>query len=100
YCLVGLECCLLKCLTLLIDMRIREWAETNNIPYSQNGFRERYRTHNNSYILRYVIDRARAEGRRPLYVAFMDLTNVFPSTDLPTLWMTLYAAGVSGPLFD
>ena len=27
YHLVSLECCLLKCLTLLIDMRIRAWAE-------------------------------------------------------------------------
>jgi hypothetical protein len=36
----------------------------------------------------------------PLYVAFINLTNTFPATDLPTLWMKLYAAGVSGPLFD
>ncbi|KAF7342021.1 RNA-directed DNA polymerase from mobile element jockey [Mycena venus] len=100
YRLVGLECCLLKCLTLLIDMRIRAWAESRNIlPDSQNGFREKYRTHNNSFILRCSIDRARAKGK-PLYVAFLDLTNAFPSTDLPTLWMKLYAAGVSGPLFD
>ncbi|KAF7374664.1 RNA-directed DNA polymerase from mobile element jockey [Mycena sanguinolenta] len=100
YRLVGLECCLLKCLTLLIDMRIRAWAETYYIlPDSQNGFREKYRTNNNSFILRCAIDRARAEGKL-LYVAFVDLKNAFPSTDLPTLWMKLYAAGVSGPLFD
>ncbi|KAJ7020337.1 hypothetical protein C8F04DRAFT_900631, partial [Mycena alexandri] len=66
------------------------------LPDSQSGFREKYRTHNNSFILRC----ARAEGKR-LYVAFVDLTNAFnPFTDLPTLWVKLYAAGVSGPLFD
>jgi hypothetical protein len=100
YRLIGLECCLLKVLTLLIDMRIREWAEKYDVlPASQNGFREKYRTHNNSFILRCAIDRARASGK-PLYVAFVDLTNAFPSTDLPTLWMKLFAAGVTGALFD
>jgi hypothetical protein len=52
YRLVGLECCLLKCLTLLIDLRIQAWAETYHIlPDFQNGFRKKYRTHNNSFIL-------------------------------------------------
>lgn len=100
YRLIGLECCLLKVLTLLIDMRIREWAEAYKIlPDSQNGFREKYRTHNNSFVVRCAIDKARAEGKN-LHVAFVDLTNAFPSTDLPTLWIKLFNAGVAGPLFD
>lgn len=66
YCLVGLECCLLKCLTLLIDMRIRAWADTYKIiPDSQNGFREKYRTHNNSFI------RAQSTERVPKAKAYM-----------------------------
>lgn len=41
YRLIGLECCLVKLLTLLIDWRIREWAASVNfVPDSQNGFRE------------------------------------------------------------
>jgi hypothetical protein len=73
-------------MTLLIEHRIREWAGSNAIiPDSQNGFREGYRTNNNSYILRCSIDRARAEGKT-LFVAFIDLSNAFPATDLPTLW--------------
>ena len=100
YRLVGLECCLLKALTLLIDRRIRAWAEENAVlPDSQNGFREGYRTHNNSFVLRTAIEKARAEGKA-LYVAFVDLKNAFPSTHLPTLWLKLFRYGVSGPLFD
>jgi hypothetical protein len=39
YRLVGLECCLLKILTLF-DGRLREWANANDIiPNTQNGFR-------------------------------------------------------------
>ena len=100
YRLVGLECCLLKVLTLLIDRRLRSWAEANGIlPDSQNGFRETYRTHNNSFVLRMAIEKARSMGRS-LYVAFIDLKNAFPSTDLPTLWSRLFSQVVSGPLFD
>ncbi|KAF9016212.1 hypothetical protein BDZ89DRAFT_899999, partial [Hymenopellis radicata] len=100
YRLVGLESCLLKVLTLLIEKRIRKWADVRNVfPDSQNGFRAGLRTHNNSFVLRAAIDRARAEGKT-LFVAFVDLKNAFPATDIPTLWMKLYNAGVSGPLFD
>jgi hypothetical protein len=96
----SLECCLLKFMTLLIDHRLREWAEAHSIlPDSQNGFREGYQTHNNSFVLRTAIEKARAEGK-VLYIAFIDLKNAFPSTHLPTLWSKLFSNGVSGPLFD
>lgn len=41
----------------------------------------------------------RADGK-PLYVAFLDLSNAFPSTNLPTLWLKLLNLGVAGPLLD
>ncbi|KAF5375862.1 hypothetical protein D9615_008181 [Tricholomella constricta] len=100
YRLVGLESCLLKLLTLLVDKRLREWAEHEDVlPDTQNGFRPHHRTNNNSFILRCAIERAHAQ-RKPLYVAFIDLENAFPSTDLPLLWTKLYRRGVSGPWFD
>ena len=100
YRIMGLECCLLKVMTLLIDRRIRAWAEENRfLPDSQNGFREGYRTHYNSFVLRTAVEKARLENKG-LYVAFIDLKNAFPSTHLPTLWLKLYCSGVSGPLFD
>lgn len=100
YRLVGMESCLLKMLTLLIDNRLRQWADKNAVlPDSQNGFRPGYRTNNNVFILRCAIERARAEGKS-LYVVFLDISNAFPSTDLPSLWSQLYGMGVSGPIFD
>lgn len=100
YRLVGLQSCFLKLLTLLIDRRLRAWADaTNLIPNSQNGFRPKYRTNNNSFVLRCAIDRAKADGK-PLYVAFVDLSNAFPSTDHGALWWKLYSKGVAGPIFD
>ncbi|KZP09143.1 hypothetical protein FIBSPDRAFT_676530, partial [Athelia psychrophila] len=96
----GVPSCLLKTLTLLIALRFREWMSKEDIiPNTQNGFREGYRTNNNSFILRCAIDKARSMGR-PLYICFVDCTNAFPATHRPTLWAKLYARGVGGPLFD
>ncbi|KAF5374622.1 hypothetical protein D9615_008976 [Tricholomella constricta] len=100
YRLIGLESCMLKLLTLLIDKRLRDWAEAYHIlPDTQNGFRPHYRTNNNSFILRCAIERARASGKS-VYIAFIDLENAFPSTDIPLLWTKLYRKGVAGPIFD
>ncbi|KAJ7478975.1 hypothetical protein FB451DRAFT_1395587 [Mycena latifolia] len=84
YWLVGLECCPLNVLTLLLDGRLREWAAANN---------------DNSLVLLCAIQRARAEGKT-LCVFFGDMTNAFPYTDVGRLWADMYAAGVSGPFFD
>ncbi|EIW60653.1 uncharacterized protein TRAVEDRAFT_119579, partial [Trametes versicolor FP-101664 SS1] len=97
---IGLESCLLKTLTLLIDRRLRAWAEdVGRIPDSQNGFRAGHRTFNNAFILRAAIEKARALGKT-LYVVFLDLANAFPSVDQSTLWAKLSRWGVAGPLID
>ncbi|EJD43854.1 hypothetical protein AURDEDRAFT_66108, partial [Auricularia subglabra TFB-10046 SS5] len=97
---IGLECVLLKMLTLLMDKRVREWASARNIlPDSQNGFRPQFRTNNNAFILRCAADRAREQGET-LFVCSVDLTNAFPSVDRPLLWLKLQSLGMSGPLFD
>jgi hypothetical protein len=97
---VGLESCFLKLICLLIHKRIYDWAEARGIiPASQNGFRKTYRTNNNTFVLRCMIERARAEGRT-LWVAFLDITNAFPSTNRNLLWVKLYNLGISGKLFD
>ncbi|KLO05043.1 hypothetical protein SCHPADRAFT_812801, partial [Schizopora paradoxa] len=100
YRLVGLESCFLKFMTLLVDRRLREWADANKvIPPSQNGFRPKYRTNNNSFILKCAIDKAKAIGK-PLYIVFVDISNAFPSTNQAALWWGLYKKGVAGPIFD
>ncbi|KAJ6570729.1 hypothetical protein B0H10DRAFT_1714547, partial [Mycena sp. CBHHK59/15] len=73
--------CILKVLSLLIHKQITDWANTRgHIPDYQNGFREGYRTNNNPFILRCVKEWARAHGLT-IYVAGVDATNAFPSTD-------------------
>lgn len=76
---IGLESCLLKTLTMIIDQRMRDWASQHHIiPPSQNAFQAKRRTNYNALILRTAIETALA-SHQPLYVAFIDITNAFPS---------------------
>ncbi|KAJ7820854.1 hypothetical protein B0H13DRAFT_1561687, partial [Mycena leptocephala] len=100
YRLVVLECCLLKFLTLLIDRRVKEYAnEAKLIPDTQNGFMATYRTNNNPFLLRVMSDRAAAEGK-VMYVAVVDLKNAFPAVNRNVLFVTLNSMGVAGDMID
>jgi hypothetical protein len=91
---------LLKCLTWLIEKRLRLWANARKlIPKIQNGFQPGRRTNTNAFILRTVAEWA-ASARKNLYVAFIDLQNAFPSVNRPLLWSKLESLGASGPLLD
>lgn len=100
YRLIGLESCILKMLTLLIDERLQEWMEwLVIIPETQNGFRKGYDALNNPWILQRAIQMATAE-KKTLYVVFRNLTNAFPWTNHGVLWSGLYRKGAGGPIFD
>ncbi|KIY71942.1 hypothetical protein CYLTODRAFT_331787, partial [Cylindrobasidium torrendii FP15055 ss-10] len=100
YRIIGLESCVLKLFTLIIEMRLTEWVDRKGlVPESQNGFRRGMRTHNCSFVLRTAIDAATADGKR-VFVAFVDLKDAFPSTNIATLWTKMYRAGAAGPIFD
>lgn len=100
YRMIALECCMLKLMTLILEARIRQFAEREHaIPRSQNGFRPSYRTENNAFIVRVAIETAHCEGK-PLHVAFVDLRNAFPSVDRSILWSKMLDMGISGPVFD
>ncbi|KAK0239375.1 hypothetical protein EDD85DRAFT_730174, partial [Armillaria nabsnona] len=100
YRVICLKSCLLKVLTMIIHQRMSTWAVDNKlIPEWQNGFRAGYRTLNNAFILRCAIDWAKAH-HKPLYVALVDATNAFPSTNQDTLRLRLVELGMGGPMFD
>ncbi|KAJ6484442.1 hypothetical protein C8R47DRAFT_918727, partial [Mycena vitilis] len=100
YRIIALESCFLKVVTLLIHRRITQWAEARGlIPDWQNGFRAKYRTNNNPFVLRCIRDWAKAHGKT-VYVATVDATNAFPSTDHCTMWLKFSRLGMAGPIFD
>jgi hypothetical protein len=85
---------------LLIHLRFTEACEgAGLIPPTQNGFRAEHQTNNNVFILRTMIEKCRANNKH-LFVAFVDITNDFPSTDHALLWITLRDAKLTGRYFD
>lgn len=100
YRMIALECCMLKLMTLILEARIREYTERENIiPPSQNGFRPGYRTENNPFLIRVAMETAHRQGK-PLFAAFVDFRNAFPSVDRSLLWAKMLDCGISGPVFD
>lgn len=86
---------------MLIHWRIHDCGAGARglIPDWQNGLRPGYRTNNNPFILRCLRDWARAQGL-DLYVAAIDASNAFHSTNQPTLWLKLFRLGMGGAVFD
>ncbi|KAJ3851203.1 hypothetical protein EV368DRAFT_2556, partial [Lentinula lateritia] len=92
--------CVLKFASLLIHLKLSHALEQAQvIPPSQNGFRSGYRTNNNAFILRTLIEKARA-SRNTLFAAFVDISNAFPSTNQSSLWIKLASLGLTGQYFD
>ncbi|KIJ26162.1 hypothetical protein M422DRAFT_236637, partial [Sphaerobolus stellatus SS14] len=96
-CITTSSCTMLKLITL-IDRRIRDWLEPEGLlPPSQNGFRAKYRTCNNTFILCCLIDKSVATNS-VIFTVFVDLTNAFPSTHRATLWRKMQRLGAGGPI--
>lgn len=81
-------------------MKLSEAAEDAGIiPPSQNGFRANHRTNNNVFVLQTLIEETRAK-RETLYIAFVDISNAFPSTNQHRLWNKLFDYGMTGRYLD
>ncbi|KAF8995971.1 hypothetical protein BDZ89DRAFT_911082, partial [Hymenopellis radicata] len=95
-----LQSCLLRFASIIFNSKLTRAAEDRHlIPPSQNGFRPHYRTNNNIFILRTLIEQARAE-KKTLYVAFVDISNAFAAMNQASLWLKLARAGLTGKYFD
>ncbi|KAF9027006.1 hypothetical protein BDZ89DRAFT_885075, partial [Hymenopellis radicata] len=97
-----LQSCLLRFASIIFNAKLtRAVEEANILPLapSQNGFRPTYRTNNNIFILRTLVEQARAHGKT-LYVAFVDISNAFASMNYASLWLKLADAGLTARYFD
>nr|GAT51027.1 predicted protein [Mycena chlorophos] len=97
---IGLQSCVYKLLSMAYNFRLNSVLESNDLlPPSQNGFRANNYTNNNPFILRTLIDKARADGET-LYVAFVDISNAFLSMSHELLWLRMQELGLTGPFYD
>ena len=95
---ITLVSCLSKLFTGILNKRIIDWAEENNvISDSQFGFRRGRSTTDAIFLLQSLIQKVLNQKGR-LYCAFVDLQKAFDSVYLNGLWFKLYKLGIDGQL--
>ena len=88
-----------KLYSTIINNRLREWVEENNITGEfQAGFKRNYSTIDHMFTLMACIQKQFSMNRK-LYVAFIDFEKAFDSVNRTILWSTLLNAGICGKLF-
>ena len=87
-----------KLYAIVINNRLTDWLESRGLrAKGQAGFRKGYRTVDNCFILRALVERARARGVK-LYLCAVDFEKAFDSVDRPLLWAALQRAGIGGSM--
>jgi hypothetical protein len=87
---------LAKLFSLVFLRRLDRWAEEGGWrAVGQAGFRARRGTPDNCFVLRHVVDAAKAR-RAPVYAAFIDFSKAYDRVDRRLLWRCLQGMGVHG----
>ena len=95
---ITLVSCLSKIFTSVINKRLNEWVENNNIlSDAQFGFRRGRSTIDAIFVLNAIVDKILSE-RKKLYCTFVDMKRAFDSVYLNGLWLKLFKAGVDGKM--
>jgi hypothetical protein len=86
---------LAKLYASMLNRRLMGWAEQHGVrARGQAGFRRDYRTTDQVFVLRTLIEQARAT-RAPLYVCFVDFQKAYDSVPRDLLWGKLQRVGVT-----
>ena len=98
---LSLTSCLGKLFTSLLQLRISEFLETNNLlSTNQGGFRKNYRTIDHIFILRTIINKYIYKCKKKIYVCFIDFKKAFDSVWRSALFFKLKAKGIHGKVYN
>ena len=94
-----------KLFAMLLQQRIASWAEEHAVKAKgQAGFRKDFRTTDNIFILRSLIDKqkqSRQKGKAgKLYCCFVDFRKAFDTVPRAELWQMLEEPGVHGRILN
>ena len=94
-----------KLFAMILEQRIASWAEDHAVKAKgQAGFRKEFRTTDNIFILRSLIDKqrqTRLKGKAgKLYCCFVDFRKAFDTVPRAVLWKVLEELGVTGRILD
>jgi hypothetical protein len=80
----------------MLNDRLMEWTERHGLrARGQAGFRKDHRTTDQVFVLRTLIERARAD-KKPLYTCYVDFTKAYDTIPRDLLWQKLQRIGVHG----
>jgi hypothetical protein len=91
---------LAKLYAVLVNKRVTDWAEGAGLRAAgQAGFRKDHRTADQIFVLRTLIESARARGA-PLFTCFVDFKKAYDLVDRRLLWDKLARRGMPTALLD
>jgi hypothetical protein len=91
---------LAKVFAMILESCISQWVETNDLcAKGQASFRKDFRTTNNLFILRTLIEQARFQKKK-LYTCFVDFKKTFDTVPRDLLWQVLEGLGISGRILE
>jgi hypothetical protein len=81
---------------MILDKRLSEWAKQHELrAKGQAGFRKDYRTIDQLFILRTLIEHNKAK-KKPLHYCFVDFKKAFNIVSREVLWQVLDGLKVEG----
>ena len=87
-----------KIFTSILNKRLSNWAESNNVlSDAQFGFRKGRSTVDAIFVLNGIVQKFLNENKR-LYCAFVDLKKAFDNVYLNGLWFKLHKLGIRGKM--
>ncbi len=91
---------LAKVFAMILESRMSQWAEINDLrAKGQAGFRKDFRTTDNLFILRTLIEQAIFQKKK-LYTCFVDFKKAFDTVPRDLLWQVLEGLGISGRILE
>ena len=97
---IAVSCCLNKLLTKILNKRLESFLEENNILNKyQGGYRRKYRTEDNMFIIHTLFQKYVVQNNQKLYVAFVDFRKYFDTINRDLLFYKLLSQGISGHFY-
>ncbi len=96
---ISLLCCISKMYSKILNKRMLNYAEDNNILVDeQNGFRKKRSCTDHTFVLNSVIKNRMNEGK-PTYAAFIDFQKAFDFVNRDLMFYRLLLYGYKGKLY-
>ena len=97
---ITLTSCFAKFFTVILNNRLKNWAEQNDIlTDAQFGFRKSFGTTDAVFILNALIEK-QFNSKCKLYSCFIDFKKAFDSIDRNSLWYKLCKSGIDGKMLN